>query len=300
MNIRLLAAAAVALFLTSCGGGGGSGGSGESGPSASMPAPLSSYTTAELEEFRALVGGEPLTITSEQIRDILLTRQGAADRFHSTDILSLSLSGRGRHVATCTGATCSAGGSIFSPADLDFSEGTYAPVMTRNGVSMAAGASRDGNQFSEGYGGWLEHNAFFVERDALVGADNIVQSADIYAISIGSESGSNPVSGSATWMGTMAGMDTVAVQILHGDTEITADFASSNLDVAFTRIYDEELQRRSDILWSDVPLVSGGFFSHGIGYGDKIEGTFYGPNHEEVGGVFEHGDIVGSFGAKRQ
>ena len=31
-----------------------------------------------------------------------------------------------------------------------------------------------------------------------------------------------------------------------------------------------------------------------------IKATFYGPNHEEVGGVFERDNIVGAFGAKRQ
>ena len=84
------------------------------------------------------------------------------------------------------------------------------------------------------------------------------------------------------------------------DTELTADFASSNLDVAITRIYDDEANRRTDIIWTDVPLGSGGSFGRGVSDGDKIEGTFYGPNHEEVGGVFERNNIVGAFGAKRQ
>ena len=301
MNTRLLAAAAVALFLTACGGGGGGG-----GPAASMPAPSSSDASAVLEGVQTLVGGEPLNLTSDQIRDTLRVRQGAANRFFGTDVLALSMSGRARYATTCTGAVCSTGGVTYSPSDLDFSDATYVAVMTRNGVSMVGGGSRapiaeGGEDLSaEGYGGWLEHNAFFVERDFSVDADNVAQSGYIYAISIGNESGSNPVNGSATWMGTMAGMDTVNIQILHGDTELTVDFVSSNLDVAFTGIYDEALQRRADILWSDVPLVSGGFFSRGIAEGDKIEGTFYGPNHEEVGGVFEHGDIVGAFGAKRQ
>ena len=33
---------------------------------------------------------------------------------------------------------------------------------------------------------------------------------------------------------------------------------------------------------------------------DRISGQFYGPNHEEVGGVFERNMIVGAFGAKRE
>ncbi len=98
----------------------------------------------------------------------------------------------------------------------------------------------------------------------------------------------------------MIGLDTVNVQALQGDTTLTVDFAASNVDVAFTNIHDDDLDRRADIRWSDVPMVSGGFYAAGAGTGDKIEGTFYGANHAEVGGVFEHGATVGSFGAERQ
>ena len=287
-----------ALALTACGGGGGG------SPVASMSAPSSANTSAELEEFRALVGGEPINLTSAQISNALRARQGAADRFLATDGISLSLSGIPSRVAvTCAGAICSGDGMAFSPADLDFSDQSYVAVMTRNGVSMTAGASRtasgeDGTDLSaESYGGWLKHNAFLVARDSLVGADNVAQSVDIFALSIGRESGSNPVSGSATWVGTMAGMDTADVQILHGDTELTADFASSNVDVAFTGIYDEDSQRRANILWDDVPMTSNGFASLAQG---RIDGTFYGPDHAEVGGIFERDSIVGAFGAKRQ
>ena len=305
MNTRMLAAVAASLFLASCGGGGGGGG--DNGPTTSMSAaPSSSDASAELERFRMLVGGEPLDLTSDQIRHTIRARQGAANRFLSTDVLALSMSGRVRHATTCSGAVCSTGGATYSPSDLDFSGATYVPVTTRNGVSMVGGASRapiveGGEDLSaEGYGGWLKHNAFFAERDFFVDADNVAQSGYIYAMSIGNESGSNPVSGSAIWRGTMAGMDSVALQVLHGDTELTADFASSNLDVAFTRIYDDEANRRTDIIWTDVPLGSGGSFGRGGSDGDKIEGTFYGPDHEEVGGIFERDNIVGAFGAKRQ
>ena len=305
MKMRILAVLAATAVVAACGGGGG--GSVTSMSAQPENVAPSSDITAELAGFRELVGGESLNLTSGQIHNILRARQGEADRMLSTDVLSLSLSGRAaRHVVTCAGAICSTEGRAFSPSDIDFSDPTYISVMTRNGVSMAYGDSRapigdsGADQAAESYGGWLEHNAFFVERDSVVSADNVAQSVDIYALSIGSESGSNPVSGSATWRGTMAGMDTIDIQFLHGDTELTADFASSDIDVAFTGIYDDESQPRTDILWSDVPLVSGGFFSRGIAEGDKIEGTFYGPNHEEVGGVFEHGYIVGAFGAKRQ
>ena len=31
----------------------------------------------------------------------------------------------------------------------------------------------------------------------------------------------------------------------------------------------------------------------------RIEGRFYGPGHEEVGGIFEYATVAGSFGAAR-
>ena len=53
-----------------------------------------------------------------------------------------------------------------------------------------------------------------------------------------------------------------------------------------------------DMNWEDIPLTSGSFQS-GSG-SDQISGQFYGPNHEEVGGVFERNQILGAFGAKRE
>jgi hypothetical protein len=50
--------------------------------------------------------------------------------------------------------------------------------------------------------------------------------------------------------------------------------------------------------WQDIPLASGSFQS-GSGR-NQISGQFYGPNHEEVGGVFERNQVIGAFGAKRE
>ena len=47
--------------------------------------------------------------------------------------------------------------------------------------------------------------------------------------------------------------------------------------------------------WSGLAIGTDGRFG-----ASDIRATFYGPNHEEVGGVFERNNIVGAFGAKRQ
>ena len=47
--------------------------------------------------------------------------------------------------------------------------------------------------------------------------------------------------------------------------------------------------------WENLPVRNGRF---GEGFDDPtIEGRFYGPNHEEVGGIFERNQIIGAFGA---
>ena len=49
--------------------------------------------------------------------------------------------------------------------------------------------------------------------------------------------------------------------------------------------------------WTGLALTDGGFETGAAG--DSISGRFYGPDHEEVGGVFERNRIVGAFGAAR-
>lgn len=44
--------------------------------------------------------------------------------------------------------------------------------------------------------------------------------------------------------------------------------------------------------------VTNGMFGTGS-QEDSIQDQFYGPNHEEVGGIFEHDQIIGAFGAVR-
>lgn len=77
------------------------------------------------------------------------------------------------------------------------------------------------------------------------------------------------------------------------------DFANPRLGMAFTNI--EEVGTgapRDDMTWSGIPLTNGGFATGSDA--DSIQGSFYGPDHGEVGGVFERDRIFGAFGAKRQ
>ena len=49
----------------------------------------------------------------------------------------------------------------------------------------------------------------------------------------------------------------------------------------------------ADMSWKWIPLRDGGFQTF------EIKGHFFGPDHEEVGGVFDRDNIAGAFGGTR-
>lgn len=127
--------------------------------------------------------------------------------------------------------------------------------------------------------------------------------------------------GSATWRGVMTGIDTVFAHPIQGDAELTVDLSSpdATVNVTFARIFDLEtrtLLTRPDSLpetspsealrieFPDLPLDENGFGQTFPSVTEplwSIEGWFYGPNHAEAGGVFQHlqYEMVGAFGVRR-
>ena len=85
------------------------------------------------------------------------------------------------------------------------------------------------------------------------------------------------------------------VSRVEGASSITIDdFSQPMVDVSFTNIKNTSSgDRLPDIVWDDVHLSGGTFTEPGL------TGQFYGPNHEEVGGVFFRDNISGAFGASR-
>ena len=123
--------------------------------------------------------------------------------------------------------------------------------------------------------------------------------------SIGMASDMNPVDGNATWRGVMVGGrigETADFgDPVRGDATLTYDFANTDMDVAFTNIRsirDVAVPARyPNMYWQNLEVSHGRF---GGGFDDPtIEGRFYGPDHEEVGGVFQRDRIVGAFGGQR-
>lgn len=116
--------------------------------------------------------------------------------------------------------------------------------------------------------------------------------------SLGNGSGSSLVGGSTVWTGAMVGVDVEASQPgqgVLGDAALEVDFPTATLDLTFSNIAGTENgARHAVIAWQNVPMSGGAFEATGL------DGRFYGPNHEETGGVFERNGIAGAFSLGRQ
>ena len=164
-------------------------------------------------------------------------------------------------------------------------------------IPLALGYRERGGDSFLGFGAWLDHSMF-----GVTGSVDVDSAIEANAYSLGAASGSNPVSGTATWSGGVVGIDGHALgrgQVVQGESEVTVDFADSTVDVELSGM--TFLARGHswihDMTWNDLPLNSDGF---GTGADDNfIEGRFYGSGHEEVGGVFMRNHIAGAFGGKR-
>ena len=271
MTFRTLAAMAAVFVLASCGGGGGggtamNGGPGGSGPSI-PPAPSPAPDTVVLG-------------------DVLITAQ---NRLFRAD-------------ASCSGTLCTVSfqgeSATIDLRDVDPNGPavTITGEQTRNGVQIGrATASGDGFNFNT-FGVWGNHNA----GTPVVGSTTI-QGVGIrfaFPMSLGTGSGSNPTSGTATWTGAMAGVRVGSSSLgreVTGDAEMTANLGAASLDLAFTNIADTSGARSGDIRWQGISMRNGEFSGSG-----GLEGRFYGPNHEEAGGVFERSGIAGAFSLVRQ
>ena len=84
-------------------------------------------------------------------------------------------------------------------------------------------------------------------------------------------------------------------RFVQGDARVTVSFADMDLDVALTGIASVESgDSYDDMTWEGIAMRDGAFEA------STLSGRFFGPGHEEVGGVFDRDGIVGAFGAGRE
>ena len=142
------------------------------------------------------------------------------------------------------------------------------------------------------WGGWINRSAFAVVDDG----------GEVLGLSWTPHfPGTSPkeADGGASWSGLMAGVDTGNGGAMSGQVLIKlADFSDPEVDVSFTEVrIIASGTPVSGIAWENLP-VSQGTFSSAVP-GSWIQGRFHGDRHQEAGGVFGHGAIVGAFGAVR-
>ena len=173
---------------------------------------------------------------------------------------------------------------------------TITGEQTRNGVQTGRATASGGQLSYDTFGVWGAYNV----GTPLHGSTTL-QGMDVrfaFPMSLGMGSGSNPMTGSATWTGVMAGVKIGGSSLgaeVTGDAEMAVDLGASSLDLEFTNIAETVSGAPgNDIYWQGVSMRSGSFQAVGL------DGRFYGPNHEEAGGVFEHSGIAGAFSLARQ
>ena len=303
MKLTMIGAAMGALLLLcSCGGGGG--------PSATdVP-----NVVDDPQSTRALLGGSPLSASSSQIEAALdrEVRQATAlfAEYHDLDAFF------GRIRSNCRGTVCNTSEGRISTADL-LEETTeiagipvqvdtqYSPVMSYRGTSIAQARSQvtapsrpDLTLEEVGLGAWLDYSGFGVSAGAVYDgpreAGYLV--AVVSQISVGESSGRRPqgISGTATWEGSVVAADTEFRNAIIGASTVRVDLASMDADVQMTNVFDIDARTRlSSFGWTDLPIQANGTF----GNGRDVIGSFYGPNHEEVGGIFTTRTLIGAFGA---
>lgn len=150
--------------------------------------------------------------------------------------------------------------------------------------------------------GLLPHGVFGAVRYELADADGSTV-AYTAGFAFGHAADTNPWSGSATWTGSVYGIDVssgeTAGNHIDGSVTVTiADFAMPSVSISFTGLRDMELDApRADMAWDSIPLNSGAFRSKLET--SVIDGHIFGDDHSHVGGVFERDEVVGGFGAER-
>ena len=304
--MRKAARLAVALFpmcglaLSACGGGGGGDEDRYSGVA---------FRAADVNGSSAIMitGGSPPEASSAQVmseQNEIMSRSNL--RHHIVLGVNaegyVSRTGALSRELDCGPDTCFA----FHGSDV------IEPIMTRNGIQLFR-ASVDAIDEDYGgnptevvileYGGWMDHSLFRVEvrPETYAGGSSVIEVSG-WGFAFGDAPKTNPDTGPFAWNGVMVGrnsdIDSSQVSnVVQGDAAVSAELfqeGDMSVDVTFSNIKDlNSGSSLADIAWTDLSVVDGTFES------STIAGSFFGPQHEEVAGVFEESNVLGAFGARR-
>ena len=188
----------------------------------------------------------------------------------------------------CRDSYCSVGYSAFLRAN------KVVPVFTENLTLLGTvnGANAAIEEYSgcfndaHTYGGWMDHSLFastvFLYKSDIDPDQGVIQA---FATVTGNTTNTNPLM-EATWTGFVSARDDA----------VNPDLASYVTGDARISVRIRE-QVMADVHLSDLANVS---TRQTYGDDDRLSGLFYGPNHEEVGGVFESTEgLLGSYGGRK-
>ena len=180
----------------------------------------------------------------------------------------------------------------------------YDPIR----IERRYGRDTDGRQGrfqQDGYYGVMEYAAFgtgFYRYDDWEDQDGDLLDFYIRGTGFqGNHSGTLPTA-SATWNGRMvghqSGLEIGEDPFVQGHARVRVSLLSNDVDIDFSNVTSLDYQRKLENFgYDDTPLSSDGtFYGYDEGY---LEGAFFGPDHQEVAGMFNSNDnsAIGSFGA---
>lgn len=207
----------------------------------------------------------------------------------------------------CRGSYCSVGYSAFIRSN------KVVPVFTEdltllgesNGVNAAIEVYEGKFNDAHTFGGWMDYSLFastvFLYTSDLDPDQGVIQA---FATITGNTTDTNPLT-EATWQGFVSARDDAVnpdlASYVTGDARISVSIDGSVLaDVHLSDLANVSTgQTYRDVIFEDLEVTEGQFRRYHAD-DDRISGAFYGPNHEEVGGVFEStGGLLGSYGGRK-
>ena len=300
---------AATLLIASCGGGGGGsagGGGGQTPVVTFSPAPgLPDISVIHLE---LADGFTNVTAPGQTVQ----TEEG---------VISVSQGSTFRQKMVCPGVPprgneCSITRNEINGTDYRYYEDVSIGVVQgqlRNTISDGsfwgmALLSDDTRPFIL-YGGAGKYSAFFsaANWDAIHSSTYSGAFGNLYS-GLPTE-----VQGSASWSGAMTAYQRLNPQAgeIDGSSLLQYDFSTDTVDLTLDPFGGPiPSGMPNEIVWNDLPVNNDGSF-YIVGHGNHndasdphptlgyVDGDFYGPNAEEMAGVFERYGLVGAFGGKR-
>lgn len=300
---RAVPLAGLMLLLGACAGGGGGGGGGGGTPGSGgggTPATVAAVTTASPVLAPATAPAAPPAFTALLFPLYVVFPAWAGGSAPGTQVGTRTEDASG--AITVTYQTTAGGRSV-----------TFLPGDFTQRDSEAVAASSPGFDYGES---WADNAAGFALQHMRVG---VLQYPDQgttipvwFAFGHETPAANLPASGSATYSGQTAGYlwqpsgGSLIGSVLEGDIRVTANFATRNLTGTIDNLTTDAgsgavalghaFQVGGTIAPSatSIQIVSGTVTSTTLLGGGELEGRFFGPNANEVGGTWSYADSAGS------